>query len=539
MKKLNYCWSFVIVLSLLFTSCSKEETDVTGPDSQDTFQLQFGTLLNDFAKQTKDHLSGDPVECRVADPSYVLVALTNSSDDWVAGMNPEADANDFIKINVKNNNGSWETQYSDVLGLPAGTYKLQYFIVYSADDQVLWVAPREGGAYAGSVADALPQTIELGAGTKPYVDVDVLCYVPRMEEAFGYIFFDINLIRITNNYCIFVNFCDDGTGREYPAKFMVDVWSDALDGDDQVVDGVMNSVSGSGNSFAATVLCFPLPPLEDGVYYVRVTVMDTDAYDTDGSDIFEFEIDQDDIDGQLDLTPRYRHIRINCDDNPGGGDDCASKGGDADGDGICDDDDDCINGVGTGCNPGGGDDCASNGGDADEDGICDNEDDCVNGVGSGCNPGGGEDCDETAYMQGGIRFSEIQGGPGRWGWIEDFDIATDNGNSYNIYAGASNQYNLNDNTRIGDVTITFNDETNMVKLTFDFENSLNGFSKLHVNISENIPPKQTLQAPGQYNNNQYGSVSDGDSFLFPWNGDGDFYIVVHGADSCKDGGSDD
>ncbi|WP_034924964.1 hypothetical protein, partial [Gillisia sp. CAL575] len=168
MKIFKHSIAFLAVFALLFTSCSKEETDVTGPDSQDTFQLQFGTLLNDFAKQTKDHLSGDPVECRVADPSYVLVALTNSSDDWVAGMNPEADANDFIKINVKNNNGSWETQYSDVLGLPAGTYKLQYFIVYSADDQVLWVAPREGGAYAGSVADALPQTIELGAGTKPY-----------------------------------------------------------------------------------------------------------------------------------------------------------------------------------------------------------------------------------------------------------------------------------------------------------------------------------------------------------------------------------
>uniref|UniRef100_UPI000299FB05 hypothetical protein n=1 Tax=Gillisia marina TaxID=1167637 RepID=UPI000299FB05 len=53
---------------------------------------------------------------------------------------------------------------------------------------------------------------------------------------------------------------------------------------------------------AATVLCFPLPPLVgDDTYFVRVTVLD-DAllpYTSDASDFVEFEIDQDDIDGQL------------------------------------------------------------------------------------------------------------------------------------------------------------------------------------------------------------------------------------------------
>ena len=535
MKKLNYCWSFIAIVALLFTSCSQEESGAVVSD-QETYQLQFGTLLNDFEKQSKVHLT-DPTVCRDADPSYVLVGVEDSNGIYI-GTGGGTTEPSLFRVEIQNNNGSWETSYSEDLALPAGDYSLEYFIVYSADGQVLWVAPREGGVYASSVGNPLPQDITLAPGTKPYINVDVLCFNPRDEEAFGYVFFDINLIEVENNYCIFVNFCYDGTGREYPALFRVDVWADAYGGSDVVVDGEMNSVSGTGNSFAATVLCLPLPPLGEGeVYYARVTVLSAGAYIADGSDVFEFEIDQDNIDDQLDLTPRYRHIRINCGGNPGGGDDCTSNGGDADGDGICDDVDDCINGVGVGC-PGGGDDCIDNGGDADEDGICDNEDDCVNGVGPGCNPGGG-DCDETAYMQGDLRFSEIEGGPSRWGWIEDFDIATDNGNSYDIYAGASNQYNLNDDTRIGDVTITFNDVTDMVTLTFDFENSLNGFSDLHVNISENIPPRQTLQAPGQYNNNQYGSVSDGDSFSFPWNGDGDFYIVVHGEDSCKDGGSDD
>ncbi len=345
MKNFKNYIAYLAIFALFFTSCSKDEvTDVT-PD-QDTFQLQFGTLLNDFAKQSKDHLSDDPVVCRDAAPSYVLVALTDSNNNWVAGKNPEAvgaDENDFIKVNIKNNAGSWETDFSDELGLPAGTYQLQYFIVYSADNQVLWVAPREGGAYASSVGDPLPQEIVLAAGTKPYVEVDVLCFIPRVEEAFGYIFFDINLITVENNYCIFVNFCNEGDegddGREYPAKFEVDVWADGFGGSEVIIDGAMNSVSGEGNNFAATVLCFPLPPLEgDDTYFVRVTVLTAGNYTADGSDFFEFEISQADIDGQLLQTPRYEHIRINC-----GEDDCDPDDpqADCDNDGIPNEDDEC------------------------------------------------------------------------------------------------------------------------------------------------------------------------------------------------------
>ena len=341
MKKINYSLTFIAILALLFTSCSKEETDVSVLDSQDTFQLQFNASLNDFNRQqqqTKDHLSDDPIECNEEAPAYVLVALTDSNMDWVADKNPEADGagvDDFIRVNLKDNNGSWETEFSDDLGLPAGTYQLQYFIVYTAADEVLWVAPRDGGAYASSVGDPLPKEITLGAGTKPYISVDVLCYIPRVEEAFGYVFFDINPIPITNNYCIFVNFCDDGTGREYPANFQLEIWGDAFDGSDVVIGGETNSVSGEGNLFAATVLCVPLPPLGEGeVYYVRVTVLDAGAYDADASDFFDFTISQADVDAQLEQTPKYEHIRINCDGDGNGECDPANPNADCDDDGI-------------------------------------------------------------------------------------------------------------------------------------------------------------------------------------------------------------
>ena len=318
MKNFNYYLGFLAVFALLFTSCSKEESGIDISD-QDTIQIQFGALLNDFSAKHQSKIHDlEPGECIDADPAYVRLAIADSEGVFVgdAGGTTTPSA---IKVNLKNNGGSWETMFSDELGLPAGDYTLEYFVVYSAANEVLWVAPRVGGDYAGSVTTALPLDINLQAGTKPYINVDVLCFIPRNEEAFGYLFFDINFVEVENNYCIFVNFCDDESGREYPALFRVDVWSDSYGGSDIVINGETNSVSGSGNSFAATVLCFPLPPLEEGeVYYVRVSVLSVaGVYNADASDTFQFLINQSDIDAQLDETPRYEHLRIKCNPNQG------------------------------------------------------------------------------------------------------------------------------------------------------------------------------------------------------------------------------
>src|SRR5690606_20805396 len=130
----------------------------------------------------------------------------------------------MINIDLKNNNGSWETVYSPDLELEAGAYILEHFVVYDNEDNVLWVAPRVGGAFATNVDTPLPQTINLAAGTKPYINVDVLCYIAREEVAYGYPFFFIDVTEVENSFCLFVNYCDDETGREYPAYFRVDVW---------------------------------------------------------------------------------------------------------------------------------------------------------------------------------------------------------------------------------------------------------------------------------------------------------------------------
>ncbi|UZH55560.1 hypothetical protein JRG66_01295 [Salinimicrobium tongyeongense] len=310
MKNFKISIAWLAMLALVFTSCSKEEAGVVSDDPE-TVQLTFGALLNSFNQQNRQ----SEAECRDGvDPAYVILGGTTSED-------AEPGTYELFEVGLVNNNGSWETTYSEDLELPAGTYYLQHFAVYDSNDQVLWVAPREGGAFADEVGDALPLQVNLVAGTKPYIDVDVLCYYAREEAAYGYPFFDFDVIEVENSYCVFVNYCDDETGRDYPAYFTIDVYSDATMTQEVSISNDTNTITMAGEWPSASVLCFALPDLGDDTYYARVTVLNHDDldYTADDSDYYDFVITQESIEALETQVPAYHHIRFECDDDPNGG----------------------------------------------------------------------------------------------------------------------------------------------------------------------------------------------------------------------------
>lgn len=312
MKKFKFSIAWLAVFAMIFTSCSKDEAGVT-PDDPETVQLTFGALLNSFNDQNKQA----EVECREGvQPAYVM--LGGSTDEGA-----ETGEYELFRVDLVNNNGSWETVYSEDLALPAGTYYLQHFAVYDANGQVLWVAPREGGTFETEVDDALPMRIDLVAGTKPYIDVDVLCYYSREEAAYGYVFFDFDVVEVENSYCVFVNYCDEETGRDYPAYFNIEVFSDAAMTNEVDINTDTNTITMAGGWPSASVLCFALPDLGDDTYYARVTVMNHDDldYTADSDDYYDFEITQASIDAQETQVPAYHHIRFECEDDNGGGED--------------------------------------------------------------------------------------------------------------------------------------------------------------------------------------------------------------------------
>lgn len=316
MKKLrNYLW-LLICLATLF-SCSKDENKLADLDPQKA-TLSFGSLLNNMVANKamlKNHLDDLP-ECSDGVPAYVEVALSQDGT-WVVGSDTTP-----LRVDLNSNPADYDgdgtdnyfTKESPQLELDPGTYALEYFTVFDADGNQLWIAPREG-AFDAFVDDALPLNISLGAGVKKYVNVDVICYDRRMANEYGYLFFDINQSEFIT-FCIFGNYCNE-IGRHFPAHFSVDVWSysgDPANPKGQVIEnGVINTVgvNSDGDAYAEPV-CLMVPDMSGlDEYYFEITLLTSTEYDAEESIIRSGVITDEDVRALYsgDDTTKYFHFR--------------------------------------------------------------------------------------------------------------------------------------------------------------------------------------------------------------------------------------
>lgn len=211
MKKFNFfvCISILIMLSV---SCSKD--DPVMPDEEKaTATLSFNAVLNDLVNGRAANKQVSVPECSDAAPAYVGVVLSGTT---AVGTMEEP-----LFVDLISNSGRYFTMESPELELVPGTYSLDFFAVYDADDNIIWLAPMQGSEF-GNIALSLPLGFDLGAGVKKYLDVDVLCYDDRLVNMYGYLFFDLHPTRAIE-FCLFGNICDDN-GRHAPANFRFDVW---------------------------------------------------------------------------------------------------------------------------------------------------------------------------------------------------------------------------------------------------------------------------------------------------------------------------
>lgn len=310
MKTLKNYLGLLLLSTLIFTSCSKEDAGTAENTNPDMAVLSFAPILEDLenAVATSRQAEGDIPACSDAAPAYVNIILSSDGVD-VVGQEGTPFRIDLVA-------GQLFTQEVTELELEPGTYSLDYFEVFDADDNRIWVAPGVGGDLADFVENPLPLEINLGAGVKKYVDVEVLCFDDRLVNEYGYLFFDI-IPEVAIKFCIFGNYCDE-TGRDFPAEYSVSVWSGTDSSGAPLYTDVPN-VTGTyeNGDFYADPLCFALPDT-DGLdeYYFEITLRSSDEYGTVEETIIRAGAITDDIvrsffDGENNLD--YFHFRENCD----------------------------------------------------------------------------------------------------------------------------------------------------------------------------------------------------------------------------------
>lgn len=403
----------IAIFAMLFTSCTKEESSDGIASSPEMGTISFGTMLNELTEQAlqKNHLAGFPI-CSDADPSYVEIEI--SGDGYDGPERLEIPLSDAPADYDDDGELEYFTLEAEELELPAGTYTLDFFAVYSANDDLIWVAPSIGGTLAEYVDSPLPTVINLAAGTKKYVDVEVLCYDQRMVNDYGYLFFELET-NTALDFCFFANYCIGD--RHFVANYSVSIWL----GDDEDGTPLYTNVPAPVNSegeFSADPLCFALPSRPDGVgpeetyLYYEVTLEPWNGYyPNPGDDVISGTLSQNDIEGNFDGDDKvdYEHLKFGCEPDQNT---CPGQDNDDDGQGAsCDNCPDDFNpnqedsdndGVGDACdnckdNPGdifGCPDDACIGDDPDEDGIpasCDicelgddNDDEDLDGVPDAC-----------------------------------------------------------------------------------------------------------------------------------------------------------
>ena len=462
MKFINKYIALVAVFAMMFTSCSKDESSKVVDDAElQAVEITFGASLNDLVDRaaqsmSKDHFNTIP-DCSDAEPAVARIDFSYGGNSYQTDVAILKDANGYF------------TDYSEDLKILVPnngqvTISLDGFMVYDGNPDttgdLIWVAPKESdGDFDGYVDQALPFDITVEDGTKPYIDVEVLCFDRRMVNEYGYVFFDI-LPEVIYPLCLFVNYCDED-GRHYVADYSIDLYFGEDASGIQLYDHTESSAMASTGDYGdgqyyADPLCLvvPGPPanLDDNEPYLYMVLYPQDwdgTGDIDNSPIQGITLSWNMVKSLLNgdgTTNEYYHLLIGecggalTGDGSGGGD---TGNNDLDGDGVTNDIDQCANTpAGAVVNEVG---CP----DSDGDGVYDNHDLCEETpTGTtvdedGCPVDiGGTDCGTATW--------------GRDDLVEGFGlvIVSDFAFPVRIFAEASTLDGLNENLEIGSIQLS-------------------------------------------------------------------------------------
>ena len=333
MKTIKFYLAAIAVFALLLTSCSKDEVGSDNSVSDNVASLALGPILKGADLNRQQITPDDTPECSGLDPAFAQIRLVyGDSDTEVITIVP-----------ILLDDQGLFTAYSDDLEIPIPSGEttvsvtLTDFVVWTDDGfgnpgEIIWVAPREGSEFDMFVDDALDSDeITLRAGSKNYVNVDVICYDDRDVNLYGYQFFDITPIPLYD-FCIFANYCTD-EGRHYTADYTLTIYEYDAEtetvGDEIFMDSPNKGMMEDGTHWADP-LCAVIPGPGDAdsdepYLYFEATLNDWAPYYTsedDDEDMISGYLTWDLVESLLDRdgdddTTNYWHIFFNCEEADG------------------------------------------------------------------------------------------------------------------------------------------------------------------------------------------------------------------------------
>lgn len=353
MKKCSFFQ--ILILLFILAGCSSDDSSIKENASS---SLSFGISIEDFTLNTsedKQATSNIPA-CSDAVPAYAELILSKEGVPVVGTL----DSPYQVALTRNNINGAEEifTEESSDLELEPGVYTLEYFQVFDNSGNMIWAAPlvNNSSGFSKFVDTPLPLNINLGAGVKKYVEVDVLCFDDRFVNQYGYSFFQLEGTEAIE-FCIFGNYCLENGRHSEAARYSVSIWNYSGNPDNPKGANLYTDVENSiiitdfedESETSAEPLCFVLPDWEGtDEYYLELRLLDFD-YESEEAVIRKGIFTDEDVRDLFteENTLNYYHFREgNCGmgDSPqlfeenGNG---VDPNLDTDGDGIADVEDNC------------------------------------------------------------------------------------------------------------------------------------------------------------------------------------------------------
>ncbi|WP_416376130.1 thrombospondin type 3 repeat-containing protein [Salinimicrobium catena] len=270
----------VFILLSLLAGCSSDDSSIKGNSRS---SLSFGIFLEDFILNTSEdkQATSNIPSCSDADPAFAELVLSRDGLPVVGTI----DSPYQIALLQNNINGAGEifTEESSELELEPGTYTLDYFQVFDGEGNMIWTAPLDNNStgFGKFVDTPLPLTINLGAGVKKYVEVDVLCFDDRFVNQYGYSFFQLEGTEALE-FCIFGNYCLENGRHAEAARYSVSIWDYSGNPDDPKGANFYKDVENSiiitdfedESETSAEPLCFVLPDREGtDEYYLELKLL--------------------------------------------------------------------------------------------------------------------------------------------------------------------------------------------------------------------------------------------------------------------------